>query len=143
MVEDKKKFARQGVLFAIDPVINLATVNYLLHGLQRYGYNKDETDWHTLWVALGIDEYFGQDMKNEMTEADEELMKNEIENSGKTGNAIQMRILRRRLVDYLVKNVIKPFGVPRGSEKQGGQHQGGCTDTFTFWCMKIGLNITI
>ncbi len=27
-------------------------------------------------------------------------------------------------MDYLVKHVIKPFGIPRGSEKQGGQHQG-------------------
>ena len=37
---------------------------------------------------------------------------------------LKMRTLRRELVDYLVKHVIKPFGIPRGSEKQGGQHQG-------------------
>jgi hypothetical protein len=28
--------------------------------------------------------------------------------------------MSRKLVDYLVKHVIKPFGIPKGSEKQGG-----------------------
>lgn len=37
---------------------------------------------------------------------------------------LKMRAMRRKLVDYLIKHVIKPFGIPRGSEKQGGQHQG-------------------
>jgi len=29
-----------GILHAIDPIVNLATVNYILHGLQRYGFDK-------------------------------------------------------------------------------------------------------
>jgi hypothetical protein len=29
-----------GILHAIDPIVNLATVNYILHGLQRYGVDK-------------------------------------------------------------------------------------------------------
>ena len=57
LVANKKSFARQGVFFAIDPLINLATVNYLLHGLQRYGWDDQEKDWHTLYVALGIKDY--------------------------------------------------------------------------------------
>ena len=36
---------------------------------------------------------------------------------------LKLRSMRRKLVDYLIKHVIKPFGIPRGSEKQGGQHQ--------------------
>ena len=39
--------------------------------------------------------------------------------------------MRRKLVDYLVKHVIKPFGIPRGSEKQGGQHQN--TNSPVLW----------
>jgi hypothetical protein len=37
---------------------------------------------------------------------------------------LKLRTMRRKLVDYLIKHVIKPFGIPKGSEKQGGQHQG-------------------
>ena len=40
LVNEKKKYNRQGVLYAIDPVVNLATVNYILHGLQRFGFDK-------------------------------------------------------------------------------------------------------
>ena len=59
LVAEKKKFNRQGILYHIDPVVNLATVNYILHGLQRYGFDKsDHKWWNTLWVALGIDHYF-------------------------------------------------------------------------------------
>jgi hypothetical protein len=100
MVANKHRYKRQGVLFAIDPLINLTTVNYLLHGLQRYGWDKREQHWHTLWVALGIAEY-------------------------EPGWAVELSTSQRKeLVTYLVQNVIKPFGVPRGSERQGGQHQG-------------------
>lgn len=59
LVSEKKKYNRQGILYAIDPVVNLATVNYILHGLQRYGFDKgDHKWWNTLWIALGIDEHF-------------------------------------------------------------------------------------
>ena len=59
LVAEKKKYNRQGILHAIDPVVNLATVNYILHGLQRFGFDKtDHKFWHTLWIALGIDHHF-------------------------------------------------------------------------------------
>jgi hypothetical protein len=31
---------------------------------------------------------------------------------------------RKMLCTHVVKDLITPFGVPRGSERQGGQHQG-------------------
>ncbi len=59
LVSEKKKFNRQGILHAIDPVVNLATVNYILHGLQRFGFDKNQHKcWNTLWIALGIDHHF-------------------------------------------------------------------------------------
>lgn len=135
LVPEKKKYNRQGILYAIDPVVNLATVNYILHGLQRYGFDKvDHKCWHTLWVALGIDHHFakhpfygsGTSFSQEMKQTMEELEKIDSESTRDSVKAMErftyilkMRTMRRKLVDYLVKHVIKPFGIPRGSEKQG------------------------
>jgi hypothetical protein len=135
MVADKGKYNRQGILYAIDPVVNLATVNYILHGLQRFGFDKnDHKCWNTLWIALGVDHHFsGQGnptipFSEEMMETQRMLNSLGFEN-GKQRKpqevldrfycTLKLRAMRRKLVDYLVKHVIKPFGIPRGSEKQG------------------------
>ena len=136
LVNEKKKYNRQGVLYAIDPVVNLATVNYILHGLQRFGFDKTEHKcWHTLWIALGIDQHFSEDnaftkrkLSDEMKEtqkvmdelcADDKTKRTPKEALYRLYTTLKMRTLRRKLVDYLIKHVIKPFGIPRGSEKQG------------------------
>ena len=136
LVSEKKKFNRQGILYAIDPVVNLATVNYILHGLQRYGFDKEEhKNWNTLWVALGIDHHFensplissqGTPFSAEMksvqavlTRTEGEMKRNSANGALRLWSILKLRMMRRRLVDYLVKHVIKPFGIPRGSEKQG------------------------
>jgi hypothetical protein len=136
LVSNKKKYKQQGVLFAIDPLVNLATVNYLLHGLQRYGFSKDadHKEWNTLWTALGIDEGLGGEFAENMANLHTlSIAGDELPTTDRTEYKTHFfvkyayvelfREHRRKLVDYLVKNVIKPFGVPRGSEKQGGQHQ--------------------
>lgn len=139
LVNEKKKFNRQGILYAIDPVVNLATVNYILHGLQRYGFDKNvHKTWNTLWIALGIDEHFsgdnnysrirGYSFSHEMTDVQNNMdtlcgadkkARNPKEALMRFYLTLKMRTMRRKLVDYLVKHVIKPFGIPRGSEKQG------------------------
>ena len=136
LVNEKKKYNRQGVLYAIDPVVNLATVNYILHGLQRFGFDKNEHKcWHTLWIALGIDQHFGGDnnfyptkFSEEMVDtrdkldklcAEDKKVRSPQEALTRLYYTLKMRTLRRKLVDYLVKHVIKPFGIPRGSERQG------------------------
>lgn len=136
LVAEKKKYNRQGVLWQIDPVVNLATVNYILHGLQRFGFDKgDHKWWNTLWIALGIDQHFekqfARKFSDEMLETQRELnrhcdgdadMKTKRtpqQSMNRFYYTLKMRTLRRKLVDYLVKHVIKPFGIPRGSEKQG------------------------
>ncbi len=137
LVAEKKKYNRQGILYAIDPVVNLATVNYILHGLQRYGFDKnDHKWWNTLWIALGIDQhfsggnhqYFGGAFSTEMLETQNQLSKlsppdkksrDSKEALARLYFTLKLRVMRRKLVDYLVKHVIKPFGIPRGSEKQG------------------------
>ena len=141
LVSEKKKFNRQGILHAIDPVVNLATVNYILHGLQRFGFDKNQHKcWNTLWIALGIDQHFSGKGNYELQSVSAEMLDTQnmlsslsapAEASKKDKRSAQealerlfctlkMRTMRRKLVDYLVKHVIKPFGIPKGSEKQGG-----------------------
>jgi hypothetical protein len=140
MVEEKKKYARQGVIFAIDPLVNLATVNYLLHGIQRHGFKEDEHDWHSLWVALGVDLHFPH-IKIKMRDLEEAQKK--IQNlDDMTFNRFTMTSYKRMVVDYLVQNVIKPFGVPRGSEKQGGQHQGLINKSVT-WPVDLVTSVVV
>jgi hypothetical protein len=138
IVQDKKKYSRQGVLFAIDPIVNLATVNYLLHGLQRYGFNaKNERNWNTLWTALGIDTYFKtldgetsllstrmQEMQSQLNQLSNLAVRDTEKVAERLSYIVQMKYHRRRIAEYIIKHVITPFGVPKGSEKQGGQHQG-------------------
>jgi hypothetical protein len=87
---------------AIDPFINLATVNYILGGLQLCMGNL-LTDPANLWKTLlhNLDkEYFNENKytTNEPFLSLEDLV-------------------------YIVRELIKPFGVVRGSEKQGGLHE--------------------
>lgn len=139
LVADKRRYNKQGRLYQVDPIVNLATVNYILHGLQRYGFDKvDHKCWNTLWIALGVDEHFGGTGNYDGRRFSEEMLETqrEMEDANRKRSAInpeeglafsmhhfrctlKMRVMRRKLVDFLVKHVIKPFGIPRGSEKQG------------------------
>jgi hypothetical protein len=131
MVSQKKKYLRQGVLHAIDPVVNLATVNYLLHGIQRYGFHDDHPEWHTLWVAMGIDEHFpGLAAWMRLCTDDLDYVHRKLQTA------------RRLVVEYVIQNIIKPFGIPRGSEKQGGQHQGLVNKSVT-WPVDLVTSLVI
>ena len=168
LVAEKKKYNKQGILYAVDPVVNLATVNYILHGLQRFGYDKKNVSWHTLWQALGIDQHFSKRYKEGLSTimcmwrdiidggslaASGISIAREILGDGKGGKendmALQcrfmamafMRQLRREVVDHLVKNIIRPFGIPTGSEKQGGQHQG--SNSAITWPVDFVTTLTI
>jgi hypothetical protein len=87
-------------------------------------------------MALGIDQHFNGEngftsFSAEMTwihgklqELSSKKLRTAQEALDRLYCTLKLRHMRRILVDYLVKHVIKPFGIPRGSEKQGGQHQG-------------------
>lgn len=88
---------------AIDPFINLATVNYLLAGFQLCtgDLSRGETNlWKTLLHDLSQDHFNTQGFqeRNRITLED---------------------------IFYISRELISPFGVVRGSEKQGGQHEMG------------------
>lgn len=80
-----------GLLHAVDPVVNLCTLNYLLHGLQRYGWRPETeyTHWHSLWDALGLSEH--------------------INCSDSTSESF-----RRCVATHVVKYCVTPFGVRLG-----------------------------
>lgn len=135
IVQDKKKFGRQGILYAIDPVVNLSTVNYILHGLLRFGFDKTHQHWATLWSVLQLDDsiprIFNEPISVVMTQLSNlannpqfpRTVANKLYNNlAEVRESLQK--LRRQVATHIIRYVITPFGVPRGSEKQGGQHQG-------------------
>ena len=96
--------------FPRDPIINVSTANYLLRGLQRWADadNIREKEAGYWWVvfrnALNVDlKVCSQTMKH--TEHTE--------------------VYKRKLM-----NIFRPFGVVHGSNRQGGQHQGGSIVTW-------------
>ena len=89
-------FERLQLTRAIDPFVNLPTINFILAGIQRHWAKPDSQNWQQLLVDLR----FVEDVYNErapFTVAD----------------AIRF-----------VTQVGRPFGIPHTSEMQGGQHEG-------------------
>ena len=96
-------FERMELSHAVDPFVNLATVNYLLAGLQRNWAKPEALKWQQFIVDT--------DFMPSLTQA----------RSGFT--------VRHAL--RFVQEIARPFGVAHGSEKQGGQHEGsGSAVTF-------------
>lgn len=95
-LERMHTFEKMEMSHTVDPQINLATVNYLMAGIQRY-WNKPE---RVKWQQFMIDVNFlgsATSAKRDFTICD----------------AIRF-----------VTEVARPFGIVIGSEKQGGTHEG-------------------
>ena len=95
----KRALDRQRVNMTVEPFINLCTLNYLLAGLQLCLTPRDPRP--NLWFEL-------------LHDLDRERWKERDE-----------CVLGLHDLVHIVRNLIKPFGVVRGSEKQGGQDQVG------------------
>jgi hypothetical protein len=89
-------FERMELSHVVDPFVNLATVNYLLAGLQRNWAKPEAIKWQQFIVDT--------DFMPSLTQA----------RSGFT--------VRHAL--RFIQEIARPFGVTHGSEKQGGQHEG-------------------
>ena len=93
--------ARYRLGTAIDPFINLVTVNYLLAGLQLC-VNRYDTEDPCLWKTFLHD--ISQDrFQREYFEQKKDISFDDIV--------------------HIVRELITPFGVVRGSEQQGGQDE--------------------
>ena len=95
-IDEIEVFDKVGALRAIDPFVNLATVNYLLAGIQMYSDISGADKWHQFIRDIGM--YKSPDTVN--------------------------RVYKIWDILRIVRDVFIPFGIPRGSEMQGGQTQG-------------------
>lgn len=114
---------KSGLGTRIDPLINLATVNYILSGIQL-GVTNDNAPGD-LWSEL----LFNLDPRR----------------FGKTvgvdGRDYTTHPLALSDLVHIVRHCIKPFGVARGSEKQGGQNEVGMGPAT--WPVGFMVSVTI
>lgn len=95
----KNASKRGGLGTAVDPLINLPTLNYILAGIQRYNPTTDTNSmWGDLLYALDSDRF--------------KLDRDYVHNA-----------LNIHDIVHIISCCIKPFGIMRGSEKQGGQNE--------------------
>ena len=94
----KRAFDRQRMNMTVDPFINLCTLNYILAGIQVCLTPGQNSAWFSLLHDLDRKRFNEPDPLEPPCFAD---------------------------LVHIVQHLITPFGVVRGSEKQGGQDQVG------------------
>jgi hypothetical protein len=111
---NSKSVQRHGLGTAIDPMINLCTLNYILAGLQLCTPVRNLREkWDRLLHYLDASRYAGDDQR-----------------------AYDLSDIKR-----VVRHLIRPFGVAHGSEKQGGQHEGGLGSVT--WPVSFVISLTL
>ena len=112
---------RAGLGTAVDPLINLCTLNYILSGVQ-YGLTDRPGD---LWKELlfNLDRFrFGKAV-------------------GKSSRDYAANPVDLSDIIHIVRHCVKPFGVTRGSERQGGQNESNMSPAT--WPVSFVVSLTI
>ena len=110
---------RAGLGTAVDPIVNLPTVNYILSGLQLGCVDTAEGNlWHELFQNLDAHQF-----------------------PGTRGRDLSAKPISFKDVQLFVQTCIRPFGVVRGSEKQGGQDEA--TLAPATWPVNFVTSLTI
>ena len=115
---------RAGLGTAVDPLINLATVNYILSGVQL-GITDSGGSSGDLWRELlfNLDRHrFGK-------------------GSGMGGRNYTLNPPGLDDIVHIIRHCIRPFGITRGSEKQGGQNEA--TQSPATWPVSFVVSVTI
>lgn len=113
---------RAGLGTAIDPFINLCTLNYILSGMQLGVTNDRDNLWTELLSNLDSSHFGGGGYpKRDYSQPEGFITLSDIV--------------------HVVKNCIRPFGVTRGSEKQGGQDEA--TLSPATWPVSFVVSLTI
>ncbi len=112
---------RAGLGTAIDPFINLCTLNYILSGMQ-----------------LGIS---GNDPSNLWLELLDNLNHARFGRQGQAGRDYVADPINLNDIIHVVRHCIRPFGVTRGSEKQGGQDES--TIAPATWPVSFVVSLTV
>jgi hypothetical protein len=91
-----KQYSRSRTGTTVDAFVNLATLNYILAGLQLCYRPGNPSSWFNMLYDLD-----------------------------KTRFETNDHVLGLEDIVHIVRNLIRPFGIVRGSEKQGGQDEVG------------------
>jgi hypothetical protein len=109
-----KSLHRSGLGTAIDPMINLCTLNYLLAGIQVCTQLPAlRGKWDALLHYLDKKKFAG--------------------NASRNYNYNDLK--------HIVRHLIRPFGIAHGSEKQGGQHEGSLAPVQ--WPVSFVISLTL
>ena len=109
-----KALHRSGLGTAIDPMINLCTLNYLLAGIQICTQLPVlRGKWDALLHYLDKKRFSGTNARQYSYED----------------------------LKHVVRHLIRPFGVAHGSEKQGGQHEGSLSPVT--WPVSFVISLTL
>lgn len=109
-----KTIERAGLGMAIDPMINLCTLNYLLAGVQLC---TQVPSLRRKW----------------------DLLLNHLDSRSFDGKGLQKYDFKS--LKKIIKHLIRPFGIAHGSEKQGGQHEGGMSPVT--WPVNFVITLTL
>ena len=96
-VLNMRQFERGRMNVSANAFVNLCTLNYILAGLQMSHIQRDDDAWFALLHELDAEKY-----------------------ADARGTYLHFSDIL-----HIVHNLITPFGIVRGSEKQGGQDQTG------------------
>ena len=111
---NNKSVLRAGLGTAVDPLINLCTLNYILAGVQiSTQLPESKPKWDNFLNHLDKDRF--------------------------TGTFAQQYNLED--LKHIIRNLCKPFGIAHGSEKQGGQHEGGMSPVT--WPVNFVITLTL
>lgn len=117
---------RAGLGTAVDPLVNLATANYILSGVQLgIPSTDDKLAGGNLWTELlfNLDRTrFGK-------------------RQGFDGRNYATNPVNFSDILHIVRHCIRPFGITRGSERQGGQNEA--TASPATWPVSFVASITI
>lgn len=117
---------RAGLGTAVDPLVNLATANYILSGVQLgIPLTDDKLAGGNLWTELlfNLDRTrFGK-------------------RQGFDGRNYATNPINFSDIVHIVRHCIRPFGITRGSERQGGQNEA--TASPATWPVSFVASITI
>ena len=132
---------RTGLGTVIDPFVNLATLNYLLAGIQHMPAVPDKKNlwWELLfnldpnyWPELGKHRNYLRRAEEDMSEDKKKMTDEELfDHYRKEGSVTQSDEAHKGNAEpltlsdlvHFVKKCVRPFGIVRGSEKQGGQSE--------------------
>lgn len=111
---NNRSVQRFGLGTAIDPMINLCTLNYLLAGIQLCTPVPNLREkWDRLLHYLDSSRFAGDGLR-----------------------AYDYADIKR-----VVRHLIRPFGIAHGSEKQGGQHEGSLSAVT--WPVSFVISLTL